>query len=86
MGIKNVSKISFKPSIDRHKCNGCEECIEACTAGVLAMKSGKALVLNPDDCQGCESCIDVCRNGAIAVEDTSIQLSDTCLSLLKNIL
>lgn len=86
MGIKNVSKISFKPSIDHHKCNGCEECIEACTAGVFAMKSGKAMVLNPDECQGCESCIEVCRDSAIVIEDTSVQLSDTCQSLLKKIL
>lgn len=86
MSIKNVSNISFKPIIDHQKCNGCEDCIEACTAEVLTMKAGKAIVLNPDDCQGCESCIDVCNENAIAVEGTGTKLSDTCLSLLKDIL
>ena len=86
MGIKNVAKISFKPSINQNKCNVCEDCIEACTAEVFTKKHGKVIVLNSDACQGCESCINVCRKGAITIEDTSAELSDTCHSLLKDIL
>lgn len=86
MGIKNAAKLAFKPIVDPQKCNGCEDCIEVCTAQVFVMKSGKAMVLNPDDCQGCENCKAVCRKNAITVEDTGVQLSSTCLALLKNIL
>ena len=86
MGIKNTTNISFKPSISSQACNGCEDCIEACTADVIAMKQGKAIVLNADDCQGCESCVDVCRENAIMVEETGVKLSDTCLELFKDIL
>lgn len=86
MAIRNVTNISFKPSIDSQKCNGCEDCIEACTAHVLVMKHGRAMVLNADDCQGCESCLEICREGAITVENTGAKLSPTCLALLKDIL
>lgn len=86
MGVLNTASISFKPSIASQACNGCEDCIEACTADVIAMKQGKAIVLNADDCQGCESCVEVCREGAITVEETGVQLSNTCLELFKDIL
>ena len=86
MGIKNVANISFKPSVNPQKCNGCEDCIEACTAQVLAMKHGKAFVLDADDCQGCECCLEICREGAITIENTGVKLSNTCLALLKDIL
>jgi len=86
MGIKNSANISFKPSISSQTCNGCEDCIEACTARVLAMKHGKAFVLDAQDCQGCESCVEVCRENAITVEEIGVQLSNTCLELFKDIL
>lgn len=86
MAIQNSSKMAFTTTINPHLCNGCEDCIEVCTAEVLAMKHGKAIVLNADDCQGCESCKEVCRENAIMVEETGVQLSDTCMALLKDIL
>ena len=78
--------MSFIPSVDKQKCNGCEDCIEACTAEVFEMRNGKAFPADADACQGCESCIEVCREAAIKVEDTRVQLSPTCEALLKNIL
>ena len=78
--------MSFIPTVDKEKCNGCEDCLEACTAQVFEMQNGKAFPFNAGECQGCESCIEVCREQAIAVEDTRVQLSDTCQALLKNIL
>ena len=86
MSIKNISKLTFKPSVDPEKCNGCEDCIEACTAEVLAMRHRKAMILNADACQGCEGCVAVCREGAIRIEETGIALSSTCQALLKDIL
>lgn len=78
--------MAFKTSVDSRKCNGCEECLEACSAGVLEIRQGKAVAVHPDECLGCQSCVDVCKENAITVEDTRVQLSSTCLNLLKDIL
>ena len=78
--------MAFKTTVDRNKCSGCEDCIEACSADVLEAHLGKAVVVRPDDCIGCESCVEICKEGAIIVEDTRVQISDTCLTLLKGIL
>lgn len=78
--------MAFKTSVDGKKCNGCEECLEVCSVGVLEIRNGEAFAAHPDRCIGCESCIDVCKEDAITVEDTRVQLSSTCLSLLKDIL
>ena len=78
--------MAFKTSVDINSCNGCEECLEVCSAGVLEIRHGKAIAARPDDCVGCQSCVDVCKEDAITVEDTRVQLSSTCLSLLKDIL
>ena len=78
--------MAFKTTVDRKKCSGCEDCIEACSADVLEAHLGKADVVRPDDCVGCESCVDVCKEGAITIEDTRVQLSNTCLELFKDIL
>jgi NAD-dependent dihydropyrimidine dehydrogenase PreA subunit len=50
------------------------------------MQNGKAFPVNVDECQGCESCLEICRENAITIKDTRGQLSDTCLSLLRDIL
>jgi NAD-dependent dihydropyrimidine dehydrogenase PreA subunit len=78
--------MAYKTSVDSSKCNGCEECLEVCSAGVLEIRNGKAIAVYPDDCLGCLSCVDACKENAITVEDTRVQLSSTCLSLLKDIL
>ena len=78
--------MAFKTTVDNAKCNGCEECLEVCGAGILEIRSGKVIAVSPDECIGCESCIDVCKENAITVEDTRVQLSSTCLDLLKDIL
>jgi len=78
--------MAFKTTVDSPKCNGCEDCLEVCSAGVLEIRQGKAIAVHPDECLGCQSCVDVCKENAITVEDTRVQLSGTCLNLLKNIL
>ncbi|MEW6332873.1 MAG: 4Fe-4S binding protein [Thermodesulfobacteriota bacterium] len=75
--------MGFKIAVDREKCNGCEECLEACTVGVLRMQGGKASPAAGLECQGCESCVAVCEESALAVTDTRVALSSTCLSLLS---
>ncbi|MDF1592393.1 MAG: ferredoxin family protein [Desulfobacterales bacterium] len=78
--------MAFKTNVDSRKCNGCEECLEVCSAGVLEVRNGKAIAVYPDSCVGCQSCVDVCKENAITMEDTRVQLSGTCLNLLKDIL
>ena len=50
------------------------------------MQAGKAVVVRPDNCVGCESCVEICKEEAVAVDDTRVELSDTCMALLKDIL
>jgi len=78
--------MAFKTTVDKEKCSGCEECLAVCSTEVLEIHQSKAVVVRPDDCIGCESCVEVCKEGAITVEDTRAQLSDTSLTLLKDIL
>ena len=78
--------MAFRPSVDKEKCNGCEECLEICSAHVFEIHSGKAAAVRAEDCVGCESCIEVCKENAITLEDTRVELSPMCEELLKNIL
>jgi MinD superfamily P-loop ATPase len=75
--------MAFKVTVDKEKCNGCEECLEACTVGMFRMQNGKALSVTDKECMGCESCDAVCDENAITVTDTRIALSSTCLNLLS---
>jgi len=75
--------MAFRVAVDREKCNGCEECLEACTVGMFRMQSGRALPVDDRECLGCESCVAVCDENAIAVTDTRVALSNTCQSLLR---
>jgi NAD-dependent dihydropyrimidine dehydrogenase PreA subunit len=77
--------MSFSPTVDSEKCNGCEECVDACTAGVYEMQNGKAVPVHPDKCIGCETCIEVCKEHAIVVVEDKPSLSAQAVSLLKDI-
>ncbi len=54
--------------IDEEKCNGCGECLIACTEGVIEIIDGKAKVVNEDMCDGLGHCIPSCPTGAISIE------------------
>ena len=78
--------MGFSVSIDNDVCNGCEECLEACTTGVFEMRNDKPVPRHTDECIGCESCIEICEPNAITVEETGLEMSDTCKALLRDIL
>ena len=78
--------MSFKVELDKEKCTGCEECLEACTADVFEMRNGKSVAVSAINCVGCLSCLEVCEHEAIAVEETGVKLSVTCAALLRDIL
>jgi NAD-dependent dihydropyrimidine dehydrogenase PreA subunit len=76
----------FKVVVKKEKCNGCEECLEVCTAQVFEMKEGKCDPVHSEGCLGCQSCVEVCTESAISVDELRVELSETCLSLLREIL
>lgn len=78
--------MGFKVNVNKDTCSGCEECLEACTSQVFEMRNGKPTPVNAKDCVGCFSCVEICEQGAIAVEETGIEMSDTCAALLRDIL
>ena len=56
------------PKIDKAKCNGCEECVEACPAEAITLVDEKA-VINEDECTECGECVETCPEEAITEED-----------------
>jgi len=63
------TQIMWQVEVDKDKCNGDEECVNACPAQVFAMVDGKSDPVNMDDCLGCETCVEVCPEGAITVTE-----------------
>jgi NAD-dependent dihydropyrimidine dehydrogenase PreA subunit len=78
--------MGFSVSLDKDACNGCEECLEACTTGVFEMRNGKSVPVHAEACIGCESCVEICAQNAISVEETGVEMSETCKMLLRDIL
>ncbi len=78
--------MSFQVEVDREKCKGCEDCLEACTAQVFRMEGGKSIPVNIDLCMGCETCVQVCKEKAIDIVSLEKGLSETARLLLRDIL
>jgi NAD-dependent dihydropyrimidine dehydrogenase PreA subunit len=82
-GKEFLHAMAYRVTVEGRKCNGCEECLEACTVGLFRMHNGKAVAAEDKECMGCESCMGVCDGNAITVTDTRVALSNTCLHLLR---
>lgn len=54
--------------IDRNRCNGCGDCITACSEDVLALEGGKAVLISEDYCDGFGLCLPACPAGALFLE------------------
>jgi heterodisulfide reductase subunit A len=68
--------------IDAAKCDGCEECLGACSyAGALTMKGGVAEV-NAAMCKGCGACVAVCPQRAIELNGWSIDQYDAMVDAI----
>ena len=55
--------------INKEKCFGCGNCVEACPFGVFEIKNGKAIVEYPEKCKKCGACISACPNNAIKINE-----------------
>lgn len=53
------------PIIDETRCNGCGLCVDLCSTGALALRDGKAVVVNPEACLYEGVCKDTCPQDAI---------------------
>jgi MinD superfamily P-loop ATPase len=58
---------SFKPEIDREKCDNCGLCAQQCSFGALKMKDG-TLTFNRFLCEGCGLCEAICPKKAITLK------------------
>jgi NAD-dependent dihydropyrimidine dehydrogenase PreA subunit len=83
---EDILRMGFSVCLDKDACNGCEDCLEACTTGVFEMRNGKSSPVNADECTGCQSCVEICEQNAITVAETGIEMSDTFKALLRDIL
>jgi len=59
----------WEVTVDKDKCNGCEECVSACPSAVLELVDEKCEPVEMDECLGCETCVEVCPEGAITVAE-----------------
>lgn len=66
--------------VDQEKCKGCEVCVVACPADVIALSrevNSKgypyAYMKNPSACTGCSSCGLVCPDGVISVYKVKVE-------------
>jgi NAD-dependent dihydropyrimidine dehydrogenase PreA subunit len=55
--------------IDEELCNGCGQCIDACSEGALKLVNGKATLVRDDFCDGFGDCLGECPTGALTIEE-----------------
>lgn len=74
-----MAKVRGAVVVNNERCKGCELCVVACPAGVLAMSKhvnakgyNYAFMANEEACTGCANCAVVCPDGCITVYRTKV--------------
>lgn len=63
-------------TIDESKCNGCGDCVGACSEGALQIVNGKAKLVKEQFCDGFGDCLGECPTGALKIETRSAEEFD----------
>jgi len=56
-------------TINEELCDGCGNCVSACSEGALQLVDGKAKLVKEDFCDGFGDCIGECPTGALVIEE-----------------
>ncbi|MEW6417792.1 MAG: 4Fe-4S binding protein [Nitrospirota bacterium] len=56
-------------TINEDLCDGCGNCVSACSEGALQIVDGKAKLVKEDFCDGFGDCIGECPTGALVIEE-----------------
>jgi ferredoxin len=56
-------------TINKELCDGCGNCVSACSEGALQIVDGKAKLIKEDFCDGFGDCIGECPTGALIIEE-----------------
>lgn len=56
-------------SINEKLCDGCGNCVSACSEGAIQIINGKAKLVREDFCDGFGDCIGECPKGALTIEE-----------------
>jgi len=70
MVLRNIIKI------DESLCNGCGNCIIACSEDAIELVDGKAQVVSDTFCDGLGACIGECPVGALTIEQRDAEAFD----------
>jgi dissimilatory sulfite reductase (desulfoviridin) alpha/beta subunit len=54
--------------VDTEKCEGCGDCVDACSTGSITIDNEKAKV-DAETCCDCAACLDACTKKALAQAD-----------------
>jgi len=70
LGLPILSKAEYVSSIDREECNGCRDCMKACSFGAISYSAYlNKCSINQLQCYGCGVCRALCPNDAITLLD-----------------